>query len=92
MTPKTVLLSKHIKQRPGAVEHRAFYLRIRDAPLLVCNVSIARMQFFHHGFLMQLHSTSILKLCLRGKTPVRSLPFIGGGESIVVLSHGIAVP
>jgi hypothetical protein len=46
--------------------------------LLVCNVSIARMQFFHRGFLRQLHSTLVLEVCPRGKTPVRSLPFSGG--------------
>ena len=81
MTPKTVSLSKHIKQRPGAVEHRAFYLRIRDA-------STTRLQCFHCAYAVFPSRVSVatslyvnLELCLRGKTPVRSLPFIGGGEA-----------
>jgi hypothetical protein len=54
-------------------------------PLLVCNVPIARMQFFHHGFLKQLHSRSVLELCRRGKTLVRSRPFSVRVQ--VLLSH-----
>ena len=58
-------------------------------PLLVCNVSIARLQFFHPGFLEQLHSTSTLETCLRGKTPgVRRFNYQGLGWSVqTFLSH-----
>src|SRR5512141_478078 len=35
-------------------------------PLLVCNVSIARMQFFHHAFLKPLHRSKLTHPRLRG--------------------------